>query len=72
MAIAITTWTAIPGKQALKDLSKDKLDSNGNTVCMTVHAYDTQFWNVTHHLHVADVDDCSQNLCSLYLSGLKT
>ena len=42
---------------ALEDLSQDKVDSNHNTVCMTVHVYDTQFWNVTRHLHATNVDD---------------
>ena len=28
---------------ALEDLSEDKIDSNDNTICMTVHAYDTKF-----------------------------
>ena len=55
---------------ALKDLSQDKLNSNGNNVCMTVHVYDTQFWNFTRHLHATDVDDYGQDLCSAYLAVL--
>jgi hypothetical protein len=70
MAIAITSWTAIPGKQALKDLSKDKIDSNDNTVYMTVHTYDIQFWNIHCHLHIADVDHYDHDLCPPYPSGL--
>ena len=37
---------------------------------MTVHVYDTQFWNVTCHLHTTDVDDYGQDLCPAYFSGL--
>ena len=37
---------------------------------MTVHVYDTQFWNVTRLLHATNVDDYGQDLCPSYLSGL--
>ena len=39
---------------------------------MTVHAYDTHFWDVTRHLHATGVDDYGQDLCPAYLVGLNT
>ena len=54
----------------LKDLSQDKQDSNGNNICMTIHAYDAQFWIVTCHLYARDVDDYGQDLCPVYLAAL--
>ena len=55
---------------ALKDFSQDKSDTSRNNTCMTVHAYDTQFSNVTRHLQAMNVDDYGQDLCSAYLAGL--
>jgi hypothetical protein len=54
----------------LKDLLQDTIDTNGINSCMTVHAYDTYFWNVTCPLHATDVDDYGQDLCPAYLAGL--
>ena len=55
---------------SLKGLSQDKIDSNGNTICMTVYTYDTQLWNVTRHLQAIDMDEYGQDLCQSYVSGV--